>query len=120
MRKTVCFGVLALVLLMAGCQTVTFQGIPVIANVPAYTVVKDFTITIADPHLFNGLAPMGQPDQKIFTYIQDEIKKLGGNGAIDVEIDYGYTTVDMLLNVVTSFIYSPRTITITGTVVKFK
>jgi len=120
MRKPVLLAIAALTLLFAGCQTVTFQGIQVMSKVPTHTVIKDFTITIPDPHLLNGLAPMGQPDQKIFTYIQEEIKKLGGDAAIDVEIDYGYTTVDMLLNVVTSFIYSPRTITIKGTVIKYR
>ena len=120
MRRTVGLAALALVLLLAGCQTVTFQGLPVVVKVPSYTVVKDFSITIADPHLIGGLVPMGQPDQKIFTYIQEQIEKLGGNAAVDVEIDYGYTAIDFLLNALTMNIYSPRTITITGTVVKYK
>jgi uncharacterized protein YbjQ (UPF0145 family) len=120
MRRTVSLGVLALVLILAGCQTVTFQGISVITKVPAYTVVKEFSITIADPHLLGGLVPMGQPDQKIFETIKAEIEKLGGNGAIDVELDYGYTPIDFVLTMLTGNIYNPRTITITGTAVKYK
>jgi hypothetical protein len=119
MRKAVLLGCAVVVLLIAGCQTVTFQGIQAVKQVPAYTVVKDFSLTIADPHLLAGLLPMGQPDRRIFTYIQDEITKLSGDAAIDVELDYGFTVVDYLLSVVTGSIYSPRTITIKGTVVKY-
>lgn len=120
MRKPLIFGVLALLLVLAGCQTVTFQGLTVMSKAPAYTELKDFSITIADPHLIGGLVPMGQPDQEIMKYIQKEIEKQGGNGAIDIEIDYGFTAIDFLLTAVTMQIYSPRTITVSGTVVKFK
>jgi hypothetical protein len=120
MRRPLVLGVLALVLVLAGCQTVTFQGLQVVTSGPTYTKLKDFSITIADPHLFGGLAPMGQPDQKIMDYIKKEIESQGGNGAIDVEIDYGYTTLDFVLNMLTWNVYSPRTITITGTVVKYR
>lgn len=119
MRKALLLGGAVLMLLLAGCQTVTFQGIQAVKQVPAYTVVKDFSITIADPHLIAGLVPMGQPDQRIFTYIQDEINKLSGDAAINVELDYGFTVIDYVLTVLTANIYSPRTITIKGTVVKY-
>ncbi len=119
MKKTLLLGIAVLALLLAGCQTVTFQGLQVVSKVPTYKVVKEFTITIADPHLIGGLVPMGQPDQKIFEYIQQEITKAGGDAAINVELDYGYTTVDYLLSMLTASIYSPRTITIKGTVVKY-
>ncbi len=120
MRRAVSLGFLALALILAGCQTVTFQGLQVVAKVPTNTKLKDFSIIIADPHLLGGLVPMGQPDQVIMTYIQKEIEQQGGNAAINVEIDYGYTTIDFLLTAVTGNIYNPRTITITGTVVKYK
>jgi hypothetical protein len=76
-------------LLLAGCQTVTFQGIQVVSKVPTYKVVKEFTITIADPHLIGGLVPMGQPDQRIFEYLPEEISKASGDAAINVELDWG-------------------------------
>ena len=120
MRRAAFVVLAVLLLLLAGCQTVTFKGLQVVTKVPAYTELKSFTIVVKDPHLLGGLVPMGQPDETIFALIQEEITKLGGNAAINVEIDYGFTTVDFILNLVTWNIYSPRTITITGTAVKYR
>ena len=109
-----------LILLVAGCQTVTFQGIQAVKEVPSYTVVKDFHVIIKDPHLISGLVPLGQPDQRIFSYIQDEITKLSGDAAINVELDYGFTLIDFLVTSITGGFFTPRTITISGTVVKYR
>lgn len=119
MKRAMVLGALSLALLLMGCQTVTFQGIQAVKEVPSYTVVKDFKVTVPDPHLLGGLIPLGQPDQRIFTYIQEQITKFSGDAAINVELDYGVTFFDVILSSVTASIFSPRTITIKGTVVKY-
>lgn len=106
------------ILLLASCQTVTFQGIQAVKQVPAYTVVKDFQKEIGDPHVILGLIALGQPDERIFAYIQDEIDKFSGDAAINVEIDYGLNFFDLILFPIWP-IYSGRTITIKGTIVKY-
>ena len=113
----------ALVLLVAlfavSCTTVSFQGIQAVRDMPDFTVVGEFERVISDPHLIAGPLPMGQPDHRIFTEIQDEIAKLSGDAAINVTIEYGQTFFDLILGSLTGQLYSPRTITLSGTVVKF-
>jgi hypothetical protein len=116
MRK-ILFVFLCVVSLLS-CQTVTFQGIQAVKAVPAYTVVKDFQKEIGDPHIILNLIALGQPDERIFAYIRDEIEKYSGDAAINVEIDYGLNFFDLILLPVWP-IYSGRTITIKGTIVKY-
>ena len=106
--------------LIVSCQTVTFQGIQAVKDLESFEVIGQFQKEIADPHIFLSLIALGEPDQRIFVYIKEEIEKLSGDAAINVEIDYGYGFFDLLINMTPiGFIYSPRTITIKGTVVKF-
>ena len=119
MRKASVLALLACLLVLASCQTVTFQGLPVVKEVPPYTVVKDFSTTIGDPTLIAGLLPLSQPDQRIYSYIKEEIDRYSGDAAINVELDYGVSFFDLILTSLTGSIYSPRTITISGTIIKY-
>lgn len=103
-----------------GCTTVDFQGIQAVKDMPSFTVVGEFKKDISDPHLISGLLPLGQPDHDAFRYIQDEISKLSGDAAINVNLKYHVTFMDMVIGSLTGQLYSPRTITISGTVVKFQ
>ena len=124
MKRLLLVSVVLAMVLMVSCQSVTFEGLQMSKDLPNYTVVGEFEQVIKDPHLLGlgasyGLIPFGQPDKAIFDAIRAEIDKLSGDAAIGVSISYGYSFLDALLNGVTSFIYSPRRITITGKVVKF-
>jgi hypothetical protein len=92
-------------------------------NLQNYTVIKDFKTTIIDPRLIGyntswALASLSRPDKRIFDTIRSEINKVSGDAAIDVTISYGVTFIDVALNWLTGGLYSPRTITVSGTVVK--
>ena len=122
MRKML--GAVALVVLLASCTSVSFEGLQMQKDIPSYTTIKEFEKVIPDGHLLGwgtgyGLIPLGRPDMEIFDTIRMEIDKVSGDAAIDVTISYGMTAIDMLLNSFTGGVYSPRRITISGTIVKF-
>jgi hypothetical protein len=115
----------ALVLLiLASCTTVSFQGLQMQKDLESYSVVKDFEITMKDTKALGAgtgyaLISLNQPDERIFEEIRREIDKVSGDAAIDVTIEYKTTFTDMLLNSVTGTLYSPRTIKVTGTIVSY-
>jgi hypothetical protein len=57
-------------------------------------------------------------DPKVREAVQKNVKKLGGDGAIDVKIKYGSNPVQWILTGITGGIWMPGTVTVTGTVVK--
>ena len=124
MKKLV-FGILlGILVLLASCVSVTFEGLQMQKDMPNFQVIKEFKKVINDPHLLGagsgfGLIPLGQPDKEIFEAIRSEINKVSGDGAIDVTIKYGQSFGNMIINTMTVYLYSPRKITITGTIVKF-
>jgi hypothetical protein len=113
-----------LVLFVLSCTTVSFQGIQSVNAMPAFTVVGDFEKVITDHRLIGSpggfaLLELGQPDEEIFRIIKDEVSKMSGDGAVNVEIDYGFSFLNFLLNGITFGIYSPSRIIVRGKIVKF-
>jgi len=126
MKKAIKLAVIAalLTVVAVSCTTVSFQGIQAQKDLPAYTVVGQFEKVITDPAILGNaggikLIPLGDADERIFTYIQDEITKWSGDAAINVTIEYQATFVDILLNALTAGIYAPSHIVIKGTVVNY-
>jgi len=66
--------------------------------------------------LFNLSSNATEP--KIRDAIEKNIKKLGGDAAIDVKIKYGSNPGQWILTWITLGIWMPGTVTVTGTVVK--
>jgi len=60
----------------------------------------------------------GAADPKVREAIEKNIKKLGGDAAIDVKIKYGSNPVQWIFSWITVNIWVPGTVTVTGTVVK--
>ena len=60
----------------------------------------------------------GAADPRVRDAIEKNIKKLGGDAAIDVQIKYGSNPVQWILSWITINIWVPGTVTVTGTVVK--
>jgi hypothetical protein len=59
-------------------------------------------------------------DPAVRNTIEKHIKRLGGDAAINIRIRYGSGPLTYILNSLTLGIWSPSTITVTGTVVKDK
>ncbi|MDR1444951.1 MAG: hypothetical protein LBI94_08745 [Treponema sp.] len=66
--------------------------------------------------LFNLTAEATDPNVK--NLIETNIRKYGGDGVIDVEIDYGSTALQYILACITFGTWKPGTVTVSGTVVK--
>ncbi len=119
--------VVALGVALTGCTTFKFSGAQVTAQLPAYTSVGTFEVTIW-VNKFLGLAPGGATlfnvtadamDAPIYDAIQREIHKYLGDAAVNVTIEYRASFVDILLTGVTLGIYAPTEARITGTIVKY-
>jgi hypothetical protein len=52
--------------------------------------------------------------------IQNAIRDKGGDAAINVTIEHQASFVDILLGAITSGIYAPGNVIITGTIVKYE
>jgi hypothetical protein len=57
-------------------------------------------------------------DPKVRALIETNIRKFGGDGAIDVEIRYGLNALQYIISAITFGTWMPGTVTVTGTVVK--
>jgi hypothetical protein len=57
-------------------------------------------------------------DPQVKQAIEKNIKKLGGDGAINIKIKYGTNPLHWIFSYITFNIWMPGTVTVTGTVVK--
>jgi hypothetical protein len=57
-------------------------------------------------------------DLQVREAVEKNIKKLGGDAAVDVRIRYGSNPIQWILTAFTGAIWMPGTVTVTGTVVK--
>jgi hypothetical protein len=115
---------LALLLVLASCTTVSFEGLQMQTDLEGYSVVREFEIELKDTKLLGagtgyGLMSLNQPDERIFEEIRREIDKASGDAAVDVTIQYKTSLGDMIWNSLTGTLYSPRTIVVTGSIVKY-
>ncbi len=118
-------GLLAIVVLfMASCTTVSFQGMQMTKDVPSFNVVGEFEKVVAHNGIIGNAAgykliQMNDNDERIFSIITDEIQKKGGDAAIDVTIEYRADILDILITGVTFSLFSPSDIVIKGTIIKY-
>jgi len=119
--------VAALGAMLSGCTTFKFSRAQVTAQLPSYTSVGTFDVSVW-VNKFLGLAPGGATlfnitadamDAPIYDAIQREIHKYSADAAVNVTIEYSASFVDILLTGLTSGIYAPAKAHITGTIVKY-
>ena len=58
-------------------------------------------------------------NDEITRVVWDEINKKGGNGAININIEYTATALDIIFNSLTSGIWAPAHLKITGDVINY-
>jgi hypothetical protein len=124
--KVVAFLVVAAALL-ASCTTFKASGLSYIVKSPKTTVLGDFRTEIwvneflgasGGANLFNITADATEGPVK--EAIQNAIKEKNGDAAINVTIEHQASFVDILLNAITSSIYAPGNVIVTGTIVKYE
>lgn len=117
---------LILLLSLTGCITSKFGGLQMTKSLPSYEVVKDFETTVtvhkfmgtsAGRNLFN-ISSDASVDP-VFDAIQREIARYGGDAAVNIEIEYQASFLNMLANSLTFGIWAPADVKITGTIVKY-
>jgi hypothetical protein len=115
------------VALLASCTTFKASGLSYSVKAPKTTVLGDFKVEVwvneflgssGGANLFNITADATEGPVK--EAIQNAIRDKGGDAAINVTIEHQASFVDILLNVVTSSIYAPGNVIITGTIVKYE
>lgn len=87
-----------------------------------YTIIKSFVVN--DKAGWVLIVPVNKPAGDMNTYLADilenQIKDAGGDGVINVKIRMQNQVVDYLTIIGTLGIYSTRTVTITGDVIKYE
>ncbi|MDR2509787.1 MAG: hypothetical protein LBC77_03985 [Spirochaetaceae bacterium] len=113
---------------LAGCTTFQASGLQmgVAINGQKYQKVGDFSEKewtnkflgwgSNGGTLFNISSNATEPEVR--DAIEKNIKKYGGDGAIDVKIRYGTNPLQWILTFFTGGIWVPGTVTVTGTIVK--
>ncbi len=119
-------GVVLAILLVASCTTFKLSGIQITREIPSYTTVGEFDITVSvmeflgssgGTNMFNASATA--MDEKIYDAIQREIQKYTADAAVAVTVEYQASMMNSMLNSMTMFILAPATARITGVIVKY-
>jgi len=118
---------LSLVLvLLSSCTTFQLSGAQITREIPSYSTVGQFETTVhvneflgsaGGANLFNATAD--SMDTAIYDAIQREIQKFTGDAAVNVEIRYEASLIDIILNGLTLSLYAPATAHISGVIVKY-
>ena len=112
---------------IASCTTFKASGLSYTLKERKTTVLGDFKVevwvneflgTSGGSNLFNITADATESPLK--EAIQKEIKDKNGDAAINVTIEHQASFVNILLNGITSGIYAPSMVIVTGTIVKYE
>jgi hypothetical protein len=117
-------------LIFSGCATIALDGRSAEHKIEMtatgerpYEVVKSFSVNDKAGWII-GIIPVNLPAGDNNTYlgtlIDQQVSEAGGDGAINVKIRAQNQFVDLLINVVTFGIYYPRTVTISGDIIKYR
>jgi len=113
--------------LLASCTTFKASGLSYSIASPKTTVLGDFKTEVwvneflgasGGANLFNISADA--TEGAVREAIQNAIKEKNGDAAINVTIEHQASFVDLLLNAITSSIYAPGNVIISGTIVKYE
>ena len=80
-------------------------------------LVSEFLGKSGGTNLFNISAEV--MNEKLSVLVWNEIIKKGGNGAINLNIEYKATFLDLLANYLTTGIWAPSHLRVSGDVIKF-
>jgi ABC-type glycerol-3-phosphate transport system substrate-binding protein len=119
--------VLVAAALLASCTTFKASGLSYSDKAPKLTVLGDFKTEVwvngflgssAGAKLFNLTADATEGPLK--EAIQKAIRDKNGDAAVNVTIEHQASFVDILLNGITSGIYAPGMVIVSGTIVKYE
>lgn len=125
MKKSVVTVLIAvLILLLASCTTFKATGLAVYEQQGGEKFLGHFEkeVTVTELLGISGGANIlnitaSAMDDKIQKIVQDEIAKKGGNAALNVEIEYKTTLIDLIINEFTASILAPAHLVVSGDVI---
>jgi hypothetical protein len=130
MRKISVLLVAALAVLMAvSCTSLKLEGLTIPVNEAEGSVIGDLDVTVQVKRLlagpfsgiryFNTNLNIGNAgDEAIIQAVKDAVTVAGGSAAINVTVDYGAQGLSMALGYLTSGIYSPVDVHVTGQIIR--
>jgi hypothetical protein len=115
------------VAILASCTTFKASGLSYSLKDQKTTVLGDFKTEVwvnkflgasGGSTLFNLTA--NATDSPLMDAIQKAIRDKNGDAAINVTIEHQASFVDIILNAVTSYIYAPSLVIVSGTIIKYE
>jgi hypothetical protein len=112
---------------LASCTTFKASGLSYSLKEPKTTVLGEFRTEVwvngflgasAGAKLFNITADA--TDGALKDAVQKAIRDKNGDAAINVTVEHQASFVDILLNGITSYIYAPGMVIVSGTIVKYE
>ncbi len=127
LKKSVFVLLIVLAVVLSSCTTFKLSGTQVTKEIPSYTAVGKFDISITVNEFLGSPGGMNlgnisadAMDTKIYDAIQREIQKYTGDAAVNIVIEYKATLMNIFASALTLGIYTPATAHITGTIVKYE
>ncbi len=111
---------------LTSCTTFQLSGAQVTKEIPSYSSVGEFDITVKVNEFLGGSGGANilnvssdAMDTVIYDAIQREIQKYTGDAAVNVKIRYEASVIDIILNSITWGLYAPATAHVSGVVIKY-
>ena len=124
-RASFLLSIFCLALLLDGCVAFRATGMAyfpgqsdfeVVGHFRRSCVVQEFFGTPAGGNLFNFSAYSS--DDELRKILSEEVEKFGGDGAINIRVDFETKWWHSLLNKITARVYAPAKLTVEGDVVR--
>jgi len=112
-------------LFMFSCTSFQISGLEVAQQLTSGIFIGNFDIEVRVTKFWGSAAgktlanmQVDKTDQAIIDAINNEVRRMGGNRAVNVQIAYSATFLDVLLNSLTLNVYAPSYVRVTGTVIR--
>jgi hypothetical protein len=109
----------------SSCTSFQISGLEFAPQLTSGVFVGNFDIEVRVTKFWGSAAgktlanmQVDETDQVIMDAIKEEVRRMGGNRAVNVQIAYSATFLDVLLNSLTLNIYAPAYVRVTGTVIR--
>jgi hypothetical protein len=113
--------------LLASCTTFKASGLSYSLKATKTTVLGDFKTEVWVNKFLGSSGGINflnissdATEGPVKDAIQNAIKEKGGDAAVNVTIEHQASFVDILLNTLTSSIYAPGNVIVSGTIVKYE
>ena len=110
---------------MFSCTSFQISGLEVAQQLTSGIFIGNFDIEVRVTKFWGSAAgktlanmQVDKTDQAIIDAINNEVRRMGGNRAVNVQIAYSATFLDVLLNSLTLNVYAPSYVRVTGTVIR--